>query len=145
MPTPDPAASPEPVVPVSERGAGGATDPEHAPAWIGTPQHFDWLEGFVKAILVMNVLDAIFTIYWISDHQAVEANPLLADLAHEHPLAFVAVKLALVSLGSGLLWRLRRRPLAVIAIFAAFLGYYFLLVYHLNALHPRLLTRLFGA
>ncbi len=115
------------------------------PAWVGTKEQFGWLEFFIKAILVMNVLDAILTIYWISDHKAVEANPLLAELAHQYPLSFVLVKLSLVSLGSALLWRLRRRPLAVIAIFAGFLGYYFLLIYHLKALNPRIIERIFGS
>ena len=115
------------------------------PAWVGTKDQFQWLEWFIKATLVMNVLDAVFTIYWISDHKAVEANPLLATLAHQYPLTFVLVKLTLVSLGSLLLWRLRKRPLAVIAIFAAFLGYYFLLVYHLEALNPQLLSKVLGS
>ena len=132
----------DPPLPDGDPAAAPKAD---APQWVGTPQHFAWLEWFVKAILVMNVLDAILTIYWISAHKAVEANPLLAELAHSHPLRFVTVKLALVSLGSGLLWRLRRNPLAVIGIFAAFLGYYFLLVYHLEALNPQLLSRLFGS
>ncbi len=127
------AAEPDP-------GRRGPFDP--AP-WVGTAVHFDWLKGFVKAILVMNLFDAVLTIYWISSQRAVEANPLLADLAHAHPLEFVIVKLTLVSLGSGLLWRLRQNPLAVIGIFAAFLGYYFLLVYHLKAMNPQLLTLLF--
>ncbi|MCB9739628.1 MAG: hypothetical protein H6747_10195 [Deltaproteobacteria bacterium] len=110
-------------------------------AWVGSAQHFVWLEWVVRATLVLNVLDAILTIFWISSHQAIEANPLLAELAHQHPFGFVIVKMSLVSLGTLLLWRLRKRPLAVIAIFAAFLAYYFLLIYHLEALNPRLFTR----
>ena len=110
--------------------------------WVGSAQHFQWLEWVVRATLVLNLLDAVLTIFWISSHQAVEANPLLAELAHRHPLGFVLVKTSLVSLGTLLLWRLRKRPLAVIAIFAAFLAYYFLLMYHLEALNPRLASRL---
>ncbi len=110
--------------------------------WVGSPQHFAWLELIVRAILVLNLADAVLTIFWISSHQAIEANPLLAALAHDHPLAFVAVKLSLVSLGTLLLWRQRKRPSAVVSIFAAFLAYYFLLVYHLEALNPRLLDRI---
>jgi len=112
-----------------------------ATGWVGSAAHFVWLEWVVRAILVLNLLDAVFTMFWISSAQAVEANPLLADLAHRHPLAFVAVKLTLVSLGTLLLWRHRRRPSAVVGIFAAFLAYYFLLVYHLEALNPRLVDR----
>ncbi|MCO4764241.1 MAG: hypothetical protein KC502_22200 [Myxococcales bacterium] len=123
---------------------GTSSSAESGDSWVGTAEQFAWLEWLVRAILILNVLDAVFTIYWISEHKAIEANPLLAELAHEHPVAFVAVKTALVSLGSGLLWRLRRSPLAVIGIFAAFLGYYFLLIYHLNALNPQLIQRLGG-
>ncbi len=112
--------------------------------WVGSPQHFAWLELIVRAILILNLADAVLTIFWISSFQAVEANPLLATLAHDHPLAFVAVKLSLVSLGTLLLWRHRKRPSAVVSIFAAFLAYYFLLVYHLEALNPRLLDRVTG-
>lgn len=61
-----------------------------------------------------------------------EANVVLADLVVHHPVAFVSVKLALVSLGSLLLWWRRKRPLAVVAIFAAFLAYYAVLLYHLR-------------
>ena len=129
----------------SELGAGSPAaarpGPRFVPDWVGSELHFVWLEWIVRAILVLNLLDAVFTMFWISSAQAVEANPLLAELAHRHPLGFVAVKLALVSLGTLLLWRQRRRPSAVVGIFAAFLAYYFLLVYHLEALNPRLVER----
>lgn len=111
---------------------------------IGTLQHFRWLKGIVLAILILNVLDAVLTIAWISAGVAEEANPLLADLAHGAPWTFFLVKMALVGLGSLLLWRLRKRPAAVVSIFVGFLAYYFLLLYHLSALELRLLSRLFG-
>jgi len=101
---------------------------------IGTPQHFRWLEGIVRAVLVLNVADAVFTLLWIRGGLASEANPLLRELAHGHPVLFVAAKLALVGLGSWLLWRERRRPLAVIAIFVAFGVYYGLLLAHVGFL-----------
>jgi hypothetical protein len=112
---------------------------------IGTVQHFRWLRGVVVATLILNVLDAILTLIWIARGAATEANPLLAELAHRHPVTFVAVKMALVSLGSLLLWRLRRRPVAVVAVFACFLSYYLLLLYHLRAMDVRLVDRLLEA
>ena len=39
----------------------GASDTRH----IGTPQHYRWLEGIVKVTLVLNLLDAIFTLIWV--------------------------------------------------------------------------------
>ena len=113
------------------------------PPWIGTAQHMVWLEWIVKAILVMNLLDACMTLVWIYTGRAVEANLFIADLVHNYPQTFVWVKLLVVAFASFLLWRLRKRPLAVISIFAAFLAYYFLVIYHLKALDLRLVSRLF--
>ena len=49
-------------------------------------------------------------------------------------MAFAISKLALVGMGSLVLWRLRARPLAVVAIFLAFLAYYFVLLWHIRFL-----------
>ncbi len=87
----------------------------------------------MQAVIVLNLLDAIFTLWWVGSGLAVEANALLADLVHDHPLRFVLVKLGLVSFGSALLWLERRHPLSVIAIFAAFLLYYLVFLYHLHS------------
>lgn len=101
---------------------------------IGTREHFRWLEGIVKGTLVLNLLDALFTLTWVVNGLAREGNPLLQQIVHDHPVAFVLAKLSLVSLGSLLLWRQRHRPLAVIAIFVAFLVYYLLLLIHIDYL-----------
>ena len=88
----------------------------------------------MKVTLVLNLLDALFTLVWVRLGLASEANPFMAELVHEHPIAFVAIKLGLVGLGSVLLWRLRHRPLAVIAMFLAFLAYYAILLLHVDYL-----------
>ncbi len=109
--------------------------PEAPPdSWIGTREQFRWLLGIVKVVLALNLLDAIFTLVWINAGLAREANPLLADIVRDHPVAFAAVKLGLVSGGSFLLWRYRSRPLAVVGIFVVFLVYYLLLLYHIGYL-----------
>ena len=109
--------------------------PAHTPsASIGTREHYRWLEGIVKVTLVLNLLDALFTLTWVVSGLATEANPFLHDLVHRHPVSFVSAKLALVGLGSLLLWRARSRPLAVVAIFVAFLAYYTLLLIHVDYL-----------
>ena len=113
------------------------------PEWIGTQQHMDWLEWIVKAIFVMNVLDAFMTLVWVYTGRAVEANVFIADLVHNYPQTFVLVKLLVVAFASFVLWRLRKRPLAVIAIFAAFLSYYFLVIYHLQAMNLKLISSWF--
>ena len=99
---------------------------------VGTPQHFRWLKGIVKWMLVLNLCDALFTLVWVRWGLAREANTLLDELVNEHAVAFVATKLGLVSLGSWVLWQRRARPLAVIAIFIAFVLYYLVLLYHLQ-------------
>jgi len=102
------------------------------PLEIGTSQHFQWLNGVVKGVLWLNLLDAVFTLWWVRTGMAVEANAFIRDLAHGHALGFVLAKLALVSLGSLFLWRYRRHPLAVVAIFGAFFIYYLVLLHHLQ-------------
>ncbi len=112
-------------------------------SWIGTPEQFRWLFGIVKVILGLNLLDAIFTLIWVNAGLAREANPLLAEIVREHPVAFASIKLGLVAGGSFLLWRYRRRPLAVVGIFLAFLVYYLLLLYHIGYLSLVIGTLLF--
>lgn len=99
---------------------------------IGTAEQYRWLLSILKALLLLNLLDAIFTLWWVGTGAAVEANALLRDLVVDHPMRFVLTKLGLVSLGSLLLWRLRQHPLAVIAIFGAFFIYYLVLLHHLR-------------
>ena len=99
---------------------------------VGTPEQFRWLDGIVKCVLVLNLADAIFTLFWIRGGLALEANALMRDLVNEHALGFMLVKLALVSGGSWLLWKRRQHPTAVVAIFAVFLVYYAVLLYHLQ-------------
>jgi hypothetical protein len=101
---------------------------------LGTRQHYRWLEGIVKVTLVLNLVDAVFTLAWVGLGLASEANPFLAELVTAHPILFVSTKLGLVGLGSLLLWRLRHRPLAVIAMFVAFLVYYGILLMHVDYL-----------
>ena len=110
---------------------------------VGTPEHFRWLGWVVRSVLVMNVIDASLTLYWVRAGWAHEANTLIEQLVEEHALLFVTVKLALVSAGSWLLWEHRHRPAAVIAIFVAFVVYYLVLLHHLQ-FASRLLRAVLG-
>ena len=105
---------------------------ESAGFQVGTETHFRWLNGIVKAVLMMNLIDAVLTLLWVRTGFATEANPLISQIVEQHALLFVASKLTLVFLGTAMLWRHRREPLAVVGIFAAFLVYYAVLVYHLS-------------
>lgn len=74
---------------------------------IGTPEQFRWLHGIVKAVLVLNLVDAVLTLLWVHLGLAVEANTLIDELVNENAPLFVSVKLALVGMGSWLLSTLR--------------------------------------
>ncbi len=86
-------------------------------------------------ILIINLLDAAFTLFWTLSGLAVEANPLMEHALADSPVRFMVIKLSLVSLGLLLLWRLRWRRLARVAIVGSALAYAALLTYHLNAMH----------
>ncbi len=101
---------------------------------IAAPGQYRWLHGVVKGVLVLNLADALFTLYWVRAGHAREANDLIDELVNEHAVLFVVTKLALVGLGSWLLWNRRSRPLAVVAIFVVFLVYYAILMLHLDHL-----------
>lgn len=111
-----------------------APAPHEVSPHVGTAEHFRWLHGVVSVVLVLNLVDAIFTLCWVGAGLAREANPLLHDLVSERPLGFALAKLGLVGLGSLLLWRLRHRPLAVVSIFCTFVVYYLVLLHHLSFL-----------
>ena len=103
-----------------------------SPLHVGTERHFRWLGWIIGGVLVLNLLDAGLTVLWVHADLADEANPLIRHLVEEHPIVFVVAKMALVGLGTGLLWMRRHRPAAVVGIFAVFLVYYALLLYHLG-------------
>lgn len=99
----------------------------------GHEHQYEWVKQTIFMVFALSVIDGIMTIYWVSSHQAVEANPLMAGLLAYHPLAFMLGKLALVMPGSAVLWRTRRRSLTIIATFLLFLVYYAILIYHLRS------------
>ena len=99
---------------------------------IGTDEHFQWLYGIAKWVLVLNLLDGVFTIMWVEHFGASEMNILMADLVHSSAVLFMLAKLTLVSLGTLFLWRNRNNSLAVICLFFAFFSYYLVLLFHLQ-------------
>ncbi len=87
------------------------------------------------AILILNLLDAIFTLAYTGSGLAAEGNPLMDRALAYSPVSFMVVKLSLVSLGVLLLWRLRARRAAGFALIGSAVAYSSLLVYHLSAAH----------
>jgi hypothetical protein len=90
------------------------------------------LRVVVVSLVILNLLDAVFTLTWVSLGVATEANLLLSGVLDWSAVAFMLVKVGLVSLGVELLWRQRRRPLAVAGLVLCFVAYNALLVYHLG-------------
>lgn len=85
-------------------------------------------------VLVLNLLDAIFTMIHVASGKATEANPLMAGVLANSTVLFVATKLALVSLGLSLLWRLRARLSAVAGLIISVATYACINFYHVAAL-----------
>lgn len=82
-------------------------------------------------LLVLNLLDGLFTLTFLQLDVAEELNPLMR-WAYEHsPLSFMAVKLAIVSLGLSLLCMHRSMRLSQRAIQAGAALYTVIDIYHL--------------
>lgn len=84
-------------------------------------------------VIVLNLIDGIFTILYTHLGVATEANPLMDQVLSASPVVFMITKLMLVSLGVCLLWRLRHRRVAAAGLIAVGSAYACLFVYHLSA------------
>jgi hypothetical protein len=64
---------------------------------------------FAQTILLfaLNVIDALLTIYWVRHGYATEGNHLMATLLDLGDLPFLAVKIAIGAVTTGVLWRWR--------------------------------------
>lgn len=89
-----------------------------------------WVTRIVGALIVMNVIDGLFTLFWVHSDIAQEANPLMALLISIHPVLFITLKMALVHLGCILLIRYYYKMLSLVSLAIAFSVYWMLLMYH---------------
>jgi len=99
---------------------------------VGSKLQLRWLSKVIWLVFVLNVFDALLTVYWVLAVGVEEGNPVMRALVGLHPAFFVAGKLSLVIAGSWVLWRWRRRRVAVVGIFGLFIVYYWILLYHLH-------------
>jgi Mn2+/Fe2+ NRAMP family transporter len=88
---------------------------------------------WAAALLIMNLLDGIFTLAAVHAGAASEANPLMQLPLHWGAVWFIAVKTGLVSAGVLMLWRARERFLAHAGLVGLTLVYAGVVVYHLSA------------
>lgn len=94
-----------------------------------------YLPALVSTILVCNLIDGAITLALVQSGLAREANPLMASALSGGPLLFMSVKLALVSVGVYLLWELRERRAAFLALSGLAVVYGALVLYHLRSIH----------
>ena len=99
------------------------------------------LTWLASAIVILNLLDAIFTLFYTGSGLAKESNPMMQGVLASSPIIFMVAKLGLVSLCVLLLWRLGNRSSAVVALLGATAMYTILIGYHLSAV-PMLVAHL---
>lgn len=92
-----------------------------------------WLLVPGAMVVILNLLDAIFTLIYTRSGLATESNPLMDQVLGHSPVLFMISKLALVSFGVLLLWRLRHHRSARFGLVATSTAYVVLLGYHLSA------------
>lgn len=88
----------------------------------------------LKCLLVLNLLDGIFTTIWLETGLAIEANPLMRVAYYIHPAVFMILKLFIVS--SGVLFLSYQLDKAFIRLISMlfFVAYSMVLCYHLVGL-----------
>ena len=84
------------------------------------------------ALVVMNLIDGLMTLVWVRSGVATEGNPFMDRMMAHGPVGFMIIKLALVSLGVGLLWRLRHRRAAAVGMVGAAVIYSSILLVHVS-------------
>lgn len=91
---------------------------------------FPGLYALLTSTVLFSLIDAVLTMAVVLAGLAIEANPLMAALLHHGPIWFVLGKTALVGGGVAVLWRFRRRPLALPGAAFACGCYAVVLVHH---------------
>lgn len=91
-------------------------------------------------VVVLNMLDAVWTLAFVRAGAADEGNPLMDQALAHGPLWFMLAKLTLVSLSVLLLWRLRHRRTATVGLFSAAMTYLVICGYHVSHAHDLLIA-----
>ncbi len=95
----------------------------------------DWqLSWAAAALLVLNLLDGLFTLWFLQLGVAEEANPLMRAAYEHSPVAFMMLKLAVVHAGVALLTLGGQATAARVALKAGMLLYAGIVAYHLTFL-----------
>ncbi len=87
--------------------------------------------GILAVLLnILNVLDTFLTIHWVTNGIAEEANPLMDYLIELSPLLFAVTKIALVGMGSFLLYRYKESRASWVALGCCLFVYTWIMVIH---------------
>lgn len=97
-----------------------------------------WVRGGVLAptapavtLLLLNLLDGLFTLTFLQLGVAREANPIMRWAYEQHPMVFMGLKLLVVSLGVFVLALHHQSRLAQIALKIATFVYAVIITWHL--------------
>jgi hypothetical protein len=107
------------------------------PASSTAAQFLTYIAGIV---IILNLLDALWTLAFVEAGVAQESNPLMQRALALGPVGFVVAKLTLVSLSVLLLWRLRHRRTAALALCSGAMTYALIVAYHVSNAHQLVLA-----
>lgn len=82
-------------------------------------------------MVLLNIADALLTLFEIHNGLAVEGNPLMGAIIEFSPTLFILVKVFGVSACAYLLWRFRERPLAMVGGVGTALVYVAVCLWHI--------------
>jgi len=85
-------------------------------------------------VLILNIIDTIFTSFVIANALAIEANPIMGAVLQYGIAPFIFVKLSIIVLSVSVLWRYRRRRITQIGTFVCLLVYSGLVLYFIGVL-----------
>ncbi len=93
----------------------------------------EWLRTLLISTWLLNLMDALLTLGVVSTGLAVEANPVMAAALEQGPHVFLAAKLALVSAGTLVMWRLRWNRFALVGALVVFAAYIAVSLVHIQS------------
>lgn len=91
---------------------------------------FIWFARVLGFVVILNVLDGAFTLFWVLSGMAIETNPIMDLLLQIHPVLFISLKLILVHLGCILLLRFHKKPFALLSSLMVAGVYGAIVIYH---------------
>ena len=83
-------------------------------------------------LMILNIVEALATAFWIDNNLASEANPLMETWLNFSHTFFITMKIFLVTACSYLLWILRHRKLTYFLIAPVLVIYLWVFLKHAN-------------